>query len=171
MPFTLITGGASSGKSAYALQLFRNRSDVSFIATGVRTDAEMKRRIEEHARERPKSWETLEESVDLIGALGRMNQAHGGVIVDCITMWVSNLHYLKGLDSRLTLERADQTASYLERTAKDVIVVSNELGMGIVPPSEESREFRKTAGEVNQIFARHSEQAYLIVSGMPLKLK
>jgi adenosylcobinamide kinase/adenosylcobinamide-phosphate guanylyltransferase len=171
MGFTFITGGASSGKSEYALRLFRDWMDVTFIATGLSTDAEMDRRIAAHRAQRPACWETIEEPVDLISALKRVDPSQGGVIIDCLTMWISNLRYMEKCTSRTITELAGEVVSFLRCLEKKVVVVSNELGMSIIPDSEESREFRSTAGEVNQIFARGCEAAYLVVSGLGLKLK
>ena len=171
MPYTFVTGGASSGKSGYALQLFRGRHDVTVIATGVRTDAEMERRIEAHRKERPGTWETIEEPEDLISAMERMNPENRGVIIDCLTVWVSNLQYGKGYTSLDIIDRAKKTVSYIRDKDREVVVVSNELGMGIIPASEELREFRKTAGEVNQLFAADSAAAYFVVSGLIIKLR
>jgi adenosylcobinamide kinase/adenosylcobinamide-phosphate guanylyltransferase len=171
MGYIFITGGASSGKSEYALGLLRNRKDVTFIATGLPADAEMKRRIATHRAQRPAHWETIEEPVDLISALKRVDPAQGGVIIDCLTMWISNLRYMGTCTSRTIVERAGEVVSFLGSLEKMVVVVSNELGMSIIPASEESRDFRTTAGEVNQLFARGCETAYLVVSGLGLQLK
>ena len=171
MGYTFITGGASSGKSEYALHLLRDRRDVAFIATGLPTDAEMERRISAHRAKRPEAWVTIEEPVELMSALKRVDPARGGIIIDCLTMWISNLRYMGGCSSRAVVERAEGVVSLLRSLDKTVVVVSNELGMSIIPSSEESREFRSTAGEVNQLFARGSDEAFLVVSGLGLRLR
>jgi adenosylcobinamide kinase/adenosylcobinamide-phosphate guanylyltransferase len=171
MAYTFITGGASSGKSGYALELLRNRDDVTFVATGVRTDKEMEIRIEEHRRQRPETWETIEEALDLVSAVENMNEQNDGLIVDCLTMWVSNLIYMGCLGHEEILERAERLASHLKLLDKTVLVVSNELGMGLIPADEESRQYRRLAGEVNQVFARSSDEAYFVIDGMGLKIK
>ena len=171
MAYTLVTGGASSGKSRFALQLLKSREDVAFIATGVKTDDEMARRIAEHRRERPVAWKTTEEPLDLISAIERIEEPCGGLIIDCLTMWVSNLCYMERCTSQQVIERAKTVSDLLGRLDKQIVVVSNELGMGIIPATEDSREYRSLAGEVNQIFARSSSEAYLVVSGIGIKLK
>ena len=171
MAYTFVTGGASSGKSRFALELMESRNDVTFIATGVRTDAEMELRIEEHKRQRPEAWETIEEPLDLLSAVGKMNEQNSGLIIDCLTMWVSNLIYMGQCDHNAILSRADELGSCLKQLDRTVVVVSNELGMGIIPASGESREYRQLAGEVNQLFARSSSEAFLVVSSISLKLK
>ena len=170
MSYTFVTGGASSGKSRYALDLLRSRNDVTFIATGVSTDAEMDDRIAEHRRQRPLSWETIEEPLDLITAVKSMNRENGGLIIDCLTMWVSNLIYMGKYDRDIIFGHAENLASYLKHLYITTVVVSNELGMGIIPASEESRDFRKLAGEVNQIFARSSREVYFVISGIGMKI-
>ena len=170
MPFSFITGGASSGKSRYALELFSTRDDVSFIATAVRTDAEMARRIEDHRRQRPASWETIEEALDLVSAVKRMKETNRGLIIDCLTIWISNLIYMGKFDHETIMGKAEHLAALLKNLDKTALVVSNELGMGIIPASAESRAYRKLAGEVNQVFARSSSEAFLIVSGIAVKI-
>jgi adenosylcobinamide kinase/adenosylcobinamide-phosphate guanylyltransferase len=171
MAYAFVTGGASSGKSRFALELLGSRNDVTFIATGVKTDAEMELRIAAHRRQRPEAWETIEEPLDLISAVGNMNDGNGGLIIDCLTMWVSNLIYMGQCDNDAILGHAADLASHLKLLDRTVVVVSNELGMGIIPASEESREYRKLAGEVNQLFARSSSEAFLVVSSIGLKIK
>ena len=171
MGYTFITGGASSGKSEYALGLLREKRDVTFIATGVATDDEMQRRISAHRAQRPAHWETIEEPVELISALKSVDPAQEGVIIDCLTTWVSNLRYMDGCTPRAILERAGEVVRLLREVNSTAVVVSNELGMSIIPATEESREFRVTAGEVNQLFARGSDAAYLVVSGLGVRLK
>lgn len=171
MSYTLITGGASSGKSEFALKMLEGREDVSFIATGVNTDPEMEKKIQEHQKKRPQSWETIEEPLDLISAIKKINPKNGALIIDCLTFWVSNLLYYSRTKSERIIEIAEETACLLKHQNKKSLVVTNEVGMGIVPHSEDVRFFRKIAGEVNQIFAREAEHVYLVISGIGMKLK
>ncbi|MGQ9614910.1 MAG: bifunctional adenosylcobinamide kinase/adenosylcobinamide-phosphate guanylyltransferase [Spirochaetota bacterium] len=171
MSYTLITGGASSGKSEFAMKMFEGRDDVSFIATGIKTDLEMEKKIQNHQRKRPKSWETLEEPIDLISAIKKINQNNGALIIDCLTFWISNLLYYSRTKSEKIIELAVETASFLKHQKKESFVVTNEVGMGIIPHSEEVRFFRKIAGEVNQIFAREADHVYFVISGIGMKLK
>ncbi len=171
MPYIFVTGGASSGKSGYSLKLFQNRKGVTFIATGIATDPEMRERIRVHRELRPGYWDTVEEPFDLITAVKNASPENRGIIIDCLTFWVTNLIYKKTMNNDEILEIATSTAEFLRSKDLSAVVITNELGMGIVPNFEDGRKFRKTAGEVNQIFAEKAEEAYLIVSGLPLKLK
>jgi adenosyl cobinamide kinase/adenosyl cobinamide phosphate guanylyltransferase len=171
MGYTFITGGASSGKSAFALGMFGDRKRVAFIATGVRTDADMVQRISAHRAQRPPSWETIEEPLDLISALRKADPSLEGVLIDCLTVWISNLLHMEKRRPQAVIEEAEEVVSLLQSQERTAVVVSNELGMGIIPASDVGREFRKIAGEVNQLFARGCEAAYLVVSGLGVKLK
>jgi len=169
MPYTYITGGASSGKSGYALERFIGRRDVTFIATGIETDEEMAGRIKLHRSARPSEWETIEEPVDLIQAV--RSSKCSALIIDCLSFWVSNLVYSQELGHDDIVAKAGAAAEFLKNTDREIIVVTNELGMGLIPEYIESRAYRKTAGEVNQIFAKHSKDSYFVVSGIPVKIK
>ncbi len=171
MSYIFISGGASSGKSDFALKYLKGRSDVTFIATGVSTDSEMEMRIRRHKNQRPSAWTTIEEPVDLIKAFGNIKNRRAAIILDCLTFWVSNLIYSKKLERDKILELAEKTAHYLVTIEKTALVVTNELGMGIIPENEEVRNYRKIAGEVNRIFARMSDEAYFIISGIGVKIK
>jgi len=169
--YIFVTGGASSGKSRFALERFKGLSKVAFIATGVSTDPEMEERIRNHRRERPAGWDTIEEPLDLIGALARVPRESEGVIIDCLTLWVSNLLYERSVGHGAVLSLAEETAGRLEGVAARALVVTNELGFGVIPANEECRLFRKLAGEVNQVFALKSAEAWLVVSGIGMRLK
>jgi len=171
MSLILITGGASSGKSSFALDIFKDRNNVTFIATGVITDPEMKERINNHKRYRPKSWETIEEKINLIEAVRNIKEDRRAVVIDCITFWVSNLLYYKKLEKETILKIAEDTAKYLSKIEKESIVVTNEIGMGLIPQTKDTRSFRKIHGEVNQIFARFSNNVFLVVSGIGIRVK
>jgi adenosylcobinamide kinase/adenosylcobinamide-phosphate guanylyltransferase len=171
VPYIYVTGGASSGKSGYSLKFFQNRKDVIFIATGIATDPEMRERIRVHRELRPRFWDTIEEPFDLIAAVNNASPEKRGIIIDCLTFWVTNLIFQKTMNNDEILGIARSTAEFLRLKDLCAVVITNELGMGIVPSFEDGRRFRKIAGEVNQIFAEKSEEAYLIVSGIPLKLK
>jgi adenosylcobinamide kinase/adenosylcobinamide-phosphate guanylyltransferase len=171
VPYIYVTGGASSGKSDYAVNYFRNRKDVTFIATGIATDPEMLERINAHRDRRPHDWETIDEPTDLIAAVKNASFKTGGILIDCLTFWTANLIFQRDMKEEDILKYAASTAEFLRSAGRPSLVITNELGMGIVPASQESRKFRKIAGEVNQIFAEKSEEAYLIVSGIPLRLK
>ena len=171
MPYTYITGGASSGKSDFALELFRDRKDVTVIATGIVSDPEMERKIRLHKKQRPSCWYTIEEPVDLIKAFRCVEDGSKAVILDCLTFWVSNLIHSKSHTSDKIIDLAEETAGFIKNSEKETLVVTNELGMGIVPGSREVREYRNIAGKVNRVFARTSYSAYLVVSGIGIKIK
>ena len=165
-----VTGGARSGKSAFALRKASSLAGdaVSFIATAEALDVEMSERIERHRLERNSNWQTLEESLDIESALERAT--HKLIVLDCVALWVSNL-LLAGTSETAMLER---TAAFIASAAtleKNVIVVSNEVGLGIVPDNALSRRYRDALGRVNQTFAAASSEAYLLVSGLELQLK
>jgi adenosylcobinamide kinase/adenosylcobinamide-phosphate guanylyltransferase len=171
VPYTYITGGASSGKSDFALELYKDRSDVTFIATGIASDPEMAKKILSHKMQRPSCWDTIEEPVDLIGAVRRVKKEHGAVILDCLTFWVSNLIHHNKLKSDQIFKLAEETSTFLNSSDLNALVVTNELGMGIIPGSADLRLYRNIAGKVNRIYADRSESAYFVVSGIGHKIK
>ena len=172
-----ISGGARSGKSLYAEQrALALAGPRSYIATCPVLDDEMAARIDRHQQRRAdQGWQTIEEPVDLVAALEVTHDSRV-VLVDCVTLWINNLLYAaetehQTLDEdtihRLTLQVID-AARQGERT---VILVSNELGMGIVPADALSRHYRDLVGRCNQTLAAHADEAVLMVSGLPLALK
>ena len=174
MPFLIfITGGARSGKSKLALQLAeRAGGKVAFIATARAGDDEMAERILIHKKSRPKEWTTIEEPMDVPSAISKAAD-HDVVIIDCLTLLLSNLMLEdNGLDETGRILGKIEDLVKVSRSFKGtVIVVSNEVGMGIVPESELARKFRDLAGRANQIMANAADEVYLCVSGIPLKLK
>jgi len=167
MPFVLILGGARSGKSAMAERLaIESRDPVIFIATGEARDEEMEARIRRHRDDRPASWQTVEAPVDLLEAIASSSPGDF-LVVDCLTLWVSNL-LEKGLDWGAIDSAAAEVAQKLSR--RQGVVVSNEVGLGIVPVNELARAFRDTLGSVNATFAAAAERAVLMVAGRPLDL-
>jgi adenosyl cobinamide kinase/adenosyl cobinamide phosphate guanylyltransferase len=167
MPFVLILGGARSGKSAMAERLAVESGDaVIFIATGEARDEEMEDRIRRHREGRPASWQTLEAPIDLLAAIASTSRGHF-VVVDCLTLWVSNL-LEKGMDSSDINVAAAEVAQELSR--RRGVVVSNEVGLGIVPANELARAFRDVLGSVNATFARGADRALLMVAGRALEL-
>ncbi|GLV48352.1 cobyric acid synthase [Thermus sp. LT1-2-5] len=159
----LLLGGARSGKSRFAQRLAGPHA--SLIATAEPRDEEMATRIRRHQEERPPTWETLEEPIALAEALGKAR--HPTVVVDCLTLWVSNL-LEKGLDP---LAEAERFLQAVHRSGKRVIAVSNEVGMGIVPAHPLARRYRDLLGEVNARLAEAAEAVYLMVAGQALSLK
>jgi len=162
----LITGGARAGKSAFAQEWAQALGHpVSFIATAQPQDEEMRQRIERHRAERPPGWETLEEPLEVPQALLR---ARGRVVLlDCLTLWVSNL-MLAGREVLLELEHL--LAAFAE-TDKTLLVVTNEVGMGIVPDNALARRYRDLLGAANRRLAEAADLVYLLVAGIPVKIK
>jgi adenosylcobinamide kinase/adenosylcobinamide-phosphate guanylyltransferase len=167
---TLVLGGARSGKSTFAEQLaLRRFSRPLYLATAECTDAEMADRIARHRARRGDRWQCIEEPLDLAGALHAAAPACDGVVVECLTTWLGNVLVREGADC-VPARRAALLAA-LERPVRHVVLVSNEVGLGIVPPSELGRQFRDLAGWLNQDVARLAHEAVFIAAGLPLWLK
>lgn len=165
----LVLGGARSGKSAFAEKLVLESEDVPhYIATGRAWDGEMKARIAQHRIQRGDRWITHEEPLELVEALSRIDAVSNTILVDCLTLWVTNLMMDEGRDVEASFEPLIQHAT----TAKARIVfVSNEVGLGIVPENRMAREFRDHAGRLHQKIAAVASEVYFIAAGLPLKMK
>ncbi len=168
----LLLGGARSGKSTLAIDLAerwqRSASSraVTFVATATAGDDDMARRIDRHRGERPTAWATIEEPTQLVVALKAAPTADL-VIVDCLTMWTANLGEIP--ESEL-LTRATAAGSAIADRTGPTIVISNEVGLGVVPPTELGRSYRDRLGRVNQVMARHLDETRLLVAGRTLRL-
>jgi adenosylcobinamide kinase / adenosylcobinamide-phosphate guanylyltransferase len=170
MPLTFLVGGARSGKSALAVRLASEwEGPVVFLATAeARDDEELAARIVRHQRERPTRWQTIEEPLDLLGELRRAPEA-AFFLVDCLTLWVANA--LESGWSDDEIERAASEGAALARgRPSPTVVVSNEVGMGVVPATPVGRSFRDLQGRVNAVFAEHADRACLVVAGRTLEL-
>jgi adenosylcobinamide kinase/adenosylcobinamide-phosphate guanylyltransferase len=166
----LVLGGAASGKSQMALDLAGQAGRRAFVATGQALDREMKIRIERHRATRSPDWETAEVSEDLAGWFSENGHTYQVIVLDCLTLWLSNMTGKHQED----LAVSEATAKLLETiraTRTRVVVVSNELGLGLVPVTKTVRAFRDLAGRVNQQVAAEADEVYLAVSGLPLRLK
>lgn len=169
MPLVFLLGGARSGKSRLAqLLALQAGGPVTFIATGEPRDAEMEERIARHRTERPSTWRTIEEPVDLLGAL-RSAGPEDCVIVDCLTLWVSNLLHA-GRPAADVIAASVECARQAAERGHDTIVVSNEVGLGIVPANELARVYRDTLGSVNSAFADAAHRTALVVAGRAVEL-
>lgn len=164
----LITGGARSGKSRMALTLAADEKVKIFVATAEARDEEMKQRILLHRQERGKEWITLEEPIDLEGVLRR--NPGGSLIIDCLTLWLSNV-----LEREFSATRIAELARQWIEAARDrnstTIIVTNEVGMGVVPSTEMGRLFRDLCGSLNQQVVASATRVIFMVSGLPLYLK
>lgn len=163
-----LTGGARSGKSALAARLATDSgAPVRLVVTARVDDEEMAARVDEHRRRRPESWTVVEAPVDLPGAIRGSDPAEA-LIVDCITLWVSNL--MEGHDDPTIEDRVGEAVSAATGRAAPTIVVSNEVGSGLVPMHPIGRRFRDLQGRANQRFADQAEVAFLVVAGRALRL-
>jgi adenosylcobinamide kinase/adenosylcobinamide-phosphate guanylyltransferase len=165
---TLILGGARSGKSSLAEKLVLNSGlKPVYLATGRALDEEMSERISIHQDRRGKAWETVEEPLALADALRQCAVDGRAVVVDCLTLWVTNLMMA---EADVLRECEDLIATFGELDAP-VVFVTNEVGLGIVPENAMAREFRDLAGSVNQQIAIACDQAWFVAAGLPLKMK
>jgi adenosylcobinamide kinase / adenosylcobinamide-phosphate guanylyltransferase len=166
----LVIGGCRSGKSRQALALAVGAEKRVFVATCMARDDEMKARIQRHRIERDAAWQTVEEGEDLVGVLDRWDGKDRVVLVDCLTLWTSNL-MAAGLSDADIEDRADRLAARLENIHGRVILVANETGAGIVPENALARRFRDLAGLVNQKIAAACQQVVWMVAGIPVTIK
>lgn len=181
MTTTLVLGGARSGKSAYAEKLaLESGREVIYIATAHAGDGEMSRRIQHHRSVRPAHWITVEEPILLARAIERWSSPQRLVLVDCLTLWLSNLIFSVDQDCpevgvidlpEIFYAQSDALITALSRAAGDIVLVSNEVGMGLVPMGAVARCFSDEAGRLNQAVASACDRALFIVAGMPLTLK
>ncbi|CAN5813670.1 bifunctional adenosylcobinamide kinase/adenosylcobinamide-phosphate guanylyltransferase [soil metagenome] len=163
----LVIGGARSGKSRFAEGLVAARPGPwTYIATGEALDAEMAARIAAHRAGRGRGWRTIEAPIELAAALGRVPPGEA-VLVDCLTLWLAN-HLMAGHD--LEAEAARLEAALAGRRGP-LWLVSNEVGMGIVPENALARRFRDAAGQLNQRIAARADRVLLVAAGLPLALK
>lgn len=169
MALTLLLGGARSGKSSTAVRLAQGwEGPVVVVATGEPRDEEMAARIALHRARRPAGWATVEEPIDLEAAVAEV-PGDAAAIVDCLTLWVSNLME-RGLDDAEIERRAGSAAAAAGRRPAHTIAVSNEVGWGIVPMDAETRRYRDLLGRANEIWAREADRVLLMVAGRALRL-
>ncbi|WP_374579270.1 bifunctional adenosylcobinamide kinase/adenosylcobinamide-phosphate guanylyltransferase [Phenylobacterium sp.] len=168
MSFTLVIGGARSGKTRYALEqaLAPGAARRVMIATAQALDEEMAQRIARHRAERGEAWATVEAPLDLADAVRRL-EAGEAAVVDCLTLWLSNL-MLGDLDVAAAVA---ETAQALAASPAGIVVVTNEVGQGIVPDNALARRFRDEAGWMNQAMAAAADRVVLVSAGLPLVLK
>ena len=165
---TLVLGGARSGKSAYAESLLAGGGAV-YVATAEAVDGEMSRRITGHRARRGEDWTTVEAPLDLARALcAHAGDGSGpGVLVDCLTVWLGNLmHAGRDID-----REAHRLLESLASLQAPVVLVANEVGLGVVPENAMARAFRDHAGELNQALAARADRVVLVTAGIPLVLK
>jgi adenosylcobinamide kinase / adenosylcobinamide-phosphate guanylyltransferase len=164
---TLVLGGVRSGKSHYAQQLGERVPRVVFVATARPGDDEMRRKVERHRGSRPKHWQTVEEPLSLAEAIADHGPNCDLMIIDCLTLFAANLLDAKGDDQ----SSIDALCRALQSPPCSVVLVSNEVGSGVVPEYPSGRRFRDLLGEMNQSVARVASNVLLLVAGLPLVLK
>lgn len=164
---TLVLGGARSGKSAFAERLAMTAGRAIYLATGHAGDAEMAARIAAHQARRGTGWSTLEEPLDLVEALAAARAPDRAVLVDCLTLWLANLMHA-GRDAAAETERL---GAALARGACPVVLVANEVGLGIVPDNALARRFRDAAGHLHQRIAAAADRVVFLAAGLALTLK
>jgi adenosylcobinamide kinase / adenosylcobinamide-phosphate guanylyltransferase len=168
---TLVLGGVRSGKSRYAQQLAAQEARVTFIATAeYRGDEEMRLKIERHRAERPKNWETIEEPLELAAAIGSVNHCDL-VLIDCVTLWAGKLLEVCGDDSQAIATSVNALCAAIKSSPRSIVLVSNEVGSGVVPAFEMGRRYRDLLGEINQRVAAVADHVVLMVAGLPLAVK
>lgn len=180
----LVTGGARSGKSNFAESLCRKQNNkTAYIATSIPFDEEMKSRVKKHQESRPQEWKTYEIYKDIYTIVEELDKNHQTVIMDCVTLMVNNLMFTYGIEvDQATSQELDELEEYikdqikklmeaLKKTGLYFVIVSNEVGMGIVPENKLSRIYADFVGRANQLIAKYSDEVYFVVSGIPMKVK
>jgi len=182
-----IIGGARSGKSSFAMnKASRIKGPKAYIATAEALDREMEERIEKHKKDRGEGWDTFEEPVKISRVLSGINDKYRVVILDCLTLWLSNvmlqskqpenainefLQVLGSLSRSSSSTRLNSLSRNVGINGLNLFIVSNEVGMGIVPDNEIAREFRDLGGVLNQKVAEIADEVYQITAGIPVKIK
>ncbi len=167
-----VFGGARSGKSRYALELAKKyRKKTVFIATATALDDEMKERIRLHKVSRPKGWGLIEEPVNLSDTVLGLKPIYDAAIIDCVGLWVSNLLMANVKDGDIEKRIKELGANIRKAKTDIVIIVSNEVGEGIVPGDPLSRRFRDLVGLANQIIAAKADEVIMMKAGIPVKIK
>jgi len=165
-----ITGGARSGKSTYAASLAGKHKSVAFVATCQALDKEMARRIKLHQQDRPGNWETFEEPKEVAGLINDLDNRFDCILIDCLTLLVSNLLLAKHKEEAI-LKEIEKTLKNLRKKKAQAVIVSNEVGLGLVPANKLGRDFRDIAGKVNQLAAKQADEVFFTVSGIPWNIK
>ncbi|MBI5236829.1 MAG: bifunctional adenosylcobinamide kinase/adenosylcobinamide-phosphate guanylyltransferase [Deltaproteobacteria bacterium] len=168
--FVFVIGGARSGKSSFALKFASAMpGEKTYMATGAASDPEMKVRIETHKRSRGNGWKTIEEPRNIAAKLLSAGR-NGVILLDCLTLWISNLMEA-GLTDDEIMKEAEAFAASCRKVKANVVAVSNETGQGIVPENRLARRFRDVSGLVNQMMAQEADSVYFVAAGIPVKIK
>ncbi|MDK2820529.1 MAG: adenosylcobinamide kinase / adenosylcobinamide-phosphate guanylyltransferase [Clostridia bacterium] len=178
----LVLGGARSGKSALAEKLAASSNDVVYVATAYVKDEEMVKRVEKHQSRRPSGWRTVEAPIDLVDTVATEGSKADTLLIDSLGMWLSNLleHHLSGKElnydeNELMMEKillkVKELALMANKVKSRVILVTDEVGMGLIPPYPLGRMYRDLLGSANQEMARFADNVYFVVAGLPITLK
>ena len=168
----LVTGGVKSGKSYWALQCGEEKgAQRAFIATATALDKEMEHKILMHRQERGSRWTTFEEPKDVAGLFDRIKEGFDIVLIDCLTLWFSNLLTIYNMTDDYILQETGKFISVLKKATSRIILVTNEVGMGIIPTDHVSRSYQGLLGSLNRDVAGIADSVYLMVSGIPQKIK
>lgn len=163
-----ITGGARSGKSSFAIaEASKAKGKKAYIATAEALDDEMKERIERHRKQRGNEWDTYEVPLRISEVIKKTEKDYKVIVIDCLTLWLSNLLH-SGKDREREIKSFCRSLSTIHCS---LYIVSNEVGMGIVPENEMARKFRDIAGVLNQKVAGIADEVYMAVAGIPVKIK
>lgn len=167
----LVTGGIKSGKSSFALALARKQGGkFIFVATAKPIDDEMVKKIEKHRKNRPSHWQTVEIKESLLNEVKHLKG--DGLIVDCLTLYVSHLlSSKKTLSEEVIVSEAVKVAEWAKESFSFTVFVTNEVGSGVVPETSLGRQFADVLGQVNQAVAEQADEVFLMVAGVPLKIK
>lgn len=180
-----VTGGARSGKSSYAEEIvFNTEKKRVYIATSIIFDAETQSRVDKHKVQRGEEWTTIESYKNLPEKLQEISDSESVILLDCLTNMVSNMMIMEeNIDwdtvtqdkvqeiENVIKKEVENFIQFIKRSNHELVVVSNEIGMGIVPPYALGRYFRDICGRMNQLVAKEADEAYLLVSGISVKLK
>ncbi len=164
---TLVLGGTRSGKSHFAESLVLATGAGVYLATAEGRDDEMRARIQEHQNRRAEVWQTIEEPLDLVAALQRADATGKSILLDCLTLWLSNVMAA----DRTVAHEISALTTCLHDVDGPLVIVSNEVGQGIVPDNAVARRFRDYAGQLNQAVAAASDRVFLMTAGLPAQLK
>ncbi|MCP4664895.1 MAG: bifunctional adenosylcobinamide kinase/adenosylcobinamide-phosphate guanylyltransferase [Deltaproteobacteria bacterium] len=168
----LVIGGARSGKSAFALDVcHRLKGKRVFLATAEALDEEMKKRIDRHRTERGAEWLSVEEPLNVAGAIEEKDGQDRIILLDCLTLWLNNLYMRYGGKEEIIEREVERLLKTLSHVAGAVVAVSNETGMGIVPKDPLSRSYRDTLGSLNRRVGEVSKKVVALMAGLPLALK
>lgn len=169
--FILIIGGARSGKTAFSEQIARKKGKkFVYVATLVSLDSEMKERVKKHKGRRSSIWKTIEEPLNILSVLKKEDEKQKVILIDCITLLLNNW-IMRGFKESQIETKVKEIALFCKICKSSVIIVSNEVGAGIIPANKLGRLFRDIEGKTNQILAKYADNVYFMIAGIGMKIK